>query len=364
MVQTPATEESAGLMRFTCTRCSAVKTQDIPKLEHTHSYSSVVTQPTCTAEGFTTYTCRCGHRYTTDYVAALGHSWLEATLSAPKTCRRCGITEGSPLPPIQAPAQITLLRPVASGVLVKSNKYATIDYSNTKDGYVMVQYLASTDKQLMAQVIGPTTTYTYMIELGEWTVFPLSDGNGDYTVKVYQNIEGNRYSTKLTLSISVTLEDEFAPFLRPNQYVNYENATNTMNQAASLLTDEMGVLEKVAIIYDYVSSTITYDYGKIDLLQPGYLPDLDRVLEEKTGICFDYAALMTAMLRSQNIPCKLVIGYANGGYHAWISVWSPETGWIDGAIYFTGTDWHLLDPTFAAGGADITKVNYVSKFIY
>ena len=401
VVTKPATEEAEGSKLFTCTACGTTKTQVIPKLEHTHRYSETVTAPTCTANGYTTYICGCGHRYTDKQTPALGHNWkatvtaptctesgfttyvchcgnrytsnetpanghdwIDATYTSPKTCKVCYITTGDPLPSIIKPAQITLLRPVASGTEVKSNKYATIDYSNTKDGYVMVKYLAETEKQLMVQVTGATTTYTYMIVPNEWTVFPLSDGNGDYTIKVYQNVDGDRYATKLTLTTHVQLEDEFAPFLRPNQYVNYENATQTMNTAAALLTDQMSMLEKVKIIYDYVTTNITYDYNKIDTLQSGYVPDLDLVLQQKTGICFDYAALMTAMLRTQNIPCKLVVGFADGGYHAWISVWSSETGWIDGAIYFSGTDWELLDPTFAANGADITKVNYVWKYIY
>ena len=40
---------------------------------HTHSYSSKVTDPTCLADGYTTYTCDCGHSYRDDEVAASGH---------------------------------------------------------------------------------------------------------------------------------------------------------------------------------------------------------------------------------------------------------------------------------------------------
>jgi hypothetical protein len=54
------------------------------------------------------------------------------------------------------------------------------------------------------------------------------------------------------------------------------------------------------------------------------------------------------MLRSQEIPTRLVIGYAGQAYHAWIDVWSEETGWINAMIYFDGAAWHLMDPTFAS----------------
>ena len=77
-----------------------------------------------------------------------------------------------------APALDTMLVPVASGTQTKENSKAVIDYSNTKDGYVMVKYTASTSKRLKAQLKGPTTTYTYNITAGEWETFPLSDGNG------------------------------------------------------------------------------------------------------------------------------------------------------------------------------------------
>ena len=37
---------------------------------HSHRYSSIVTSPTCTEQGYTTYTCACGDSYVGDYVDA------------------------------------------------------------------------------------------------------------------------------------------------------------------------------------------------------------------------------------------------------------------------------------------------------
>ena len=275
-------------------------------------------------------------------------------------------SEGEILQPSLKPAQITVLRPVASNVLTKSNQYVLIDYSNTKDGYVMVKFTESTSVRLKVQVVGPTTTYTYNLTPLEWTVFPLSDGNGSYQVKVYRNVVDNRYATVLAASFSVTLDDEFAPFLRPNQYVNYENANQTIQKTSEIIAGKNGRIEKAEAIYRYVVSNISYDYKKLENLPTTYLPDLDQVLKAKKGICFDYAALMTSMLRISNIPCKLVVGYAGTEYHAWISVWSPEQGWIDGVIFFDGTNWQHMDPTFAASGAAdrIASVNYTTKYIY
>ena len=274
--------------------------------------------------------------------------------------------EGDKLEQILQPGQIVLLRPEASGILTAANDYAIIDYSNSRDGYVMIKYVEETTKRLKVRIVGPTTTYTYNITVNEWTVFPLSDGNGDYQIKVLRNKEGNTYGNMLTTTINVTLDDEFAPFLRPNQYVNYENATQTMDKAAMLVAGITDPLDKVEVIFNFVVNNLTYDYEKAATVQSGYLPALDQVLEAKKGICFDYAALMAAMLRSQGIPCKLVVGFAGDVYHAWISVWSPDQGWVEGAIYFDGANWQLMDPTFASttGNPAITGVTYTYKYIY
>ncbi|MDD3347750.1 transglutaminase family protein [Oscillibacter sp.] len=273
----------------------------------------------------------------------------------------------------ETPALSTELMPVASGTKVKSNEKAKIDYSNIVDGYVMVRYTASTDKRLKTQVKGPTTTYTYNITAGEsWTTFPLSDGNGNYQVTVYENVSGTRYASVLSQTFTVTLKDEFAPFLRPNQYVNYENAPNTVAKAAELVAKKEEPLDKVTAVYDFVVNNITYDTKLAATVQSGYLPVLDTVLEKKTGICFDYAALMAGMLRSQGVPCKLVVGYAGSAYHAWISVWSEETGWVEGVVYFDGTTWQRMDPTFASSGKESPSVmkyigdgaNYTVKYLY
>lgn len=267
----------------------------------------------------------------------------------------------------------TVLEPVASGTAVKTNTKAVIDYSNIADGYVMVKYTASTAKKLKAQVKGPSgTTYTYNLTAGQWATFPLSDENGSYKVTVYENVSDMKYATVLSVSFTAAMTDPFAPFLRPNQYVNYSADSKTVAKAAELTKGESDPLEKVKAVYEFVVKNLTYDKQKAATVRSGYLPVLDTVLAQKKGICFDYAALMTAMLRSQDVPCKLVVGYAGTAYHAWISVYSGETGWITGAIYFDGTSWKLMDPTFASSGKQSDSVmkyigdgsHYTAKYIY
>ena len=56
---------------------------------HIHSYTAVVTEPTCTEEGYTTYTCECGDNYIDSYVDALGHDRIHHDGKAP-TCTKSG----------------------------------------------------------------------------------------------------------------------------------------------------------------------------------------------------------------------------------------------------------------------------------
>ena len=59
-------------------------------LTHVHDYKAVVTAPTCTEQGYTTYTCECGDSYIADWVDELGHDY-KAVVTAP-TCTEQGYT--------------------------------------------------------------------------------------------------------------------------------------------------------------------------------------------------------------------------------------------------------------------------------
>ena len=263
------------------------------------------------------------------------------------------------------PAVPVVLTPEASGEKRESCDVAEVDYSHTEDGYVMVRFTGDTEKRLKVLLKGPTTTYNYNLPKGEWTVFPLSDGNGDYQLGIYQNVSGKQYATVMMVEFSAELKNEFAPFLRPNQYVNFSEATEAVAVGLKVTKDREHPLEKVEAVYDYVVATLSYDDEKAANVKSGYLPVLDEVLESKKGICFDYAALMTAMLRSQEVPCKLVVGYAGSIYHSWISVWTEESGWVDGAIFFDGHQWKRMDPTFASSsGGDEEILDFIQNGTY
>ena len=281
---------------------------------------------------------------------------------------------GLEMVPLTASPANSILKPEAPGKLTKSNAKAVIDYSNTADGYVMVRFANSTNKELRVLVTGPSgTQYQYTLKKNAtYEVYPLSDGNGKYTIGVFEQVEGSKYSTAVSASIDVKLTNEFAPFLRPNQYVNFTEKSAVVTKAAELVKGKTSLIDKISAVYDYVIKNLTYDQKLAETVKSGYLPDVDAVMKAGKGICFDYAALMTAMLRSQGIPTRLVVGYASNVYHAWIDVYSETDGWIGSAIFFDGKEWKLMDPTFASGGNSSDQImryigdgkNYTAKFLY
>ena len=62
--------------------------------QHTHSYAAVVTAPTCTSDGYTTYSCSCGERYKADFIDALGHNYVDGI------CTRCGAKNSDDMPTV------------------------------------------------------------------------------------------------------------------------------------------------------------------------------------------------------------------------------------------------------------------------
>lgn len=253
-----------------------------------------------------------------------------------------------------------VLVPSADGTAVYENEFAVIDASNLSQGYVMVKYLGTCGK-VRFQAIGPDgATYSYLLgDSREYTTFPLSAGDGPYTLQVLENIGGTSYVIALSQDVEVKIADEFLPFLYPNQYVNFTPDSEAVALGSSLSEDASTDLDVVDSVYHYVIQNISYDTAKAQSVTTGYLPDIDETLSTKKGICFDYASLMAAMLRSQGIPTKLEVGYSGDAYHAWISTYVDDIGWIDNIIQFDGKSWELLDPTLAANNSSSSVGKYI-----
>lgn len=255
-------------------------------------------------------------------------------------------------------------------VLTSSDGAATVDYSNTSSGYCMIKY-AGAFSNLRSRFTGPngvTQQYSFPAD-GGYHAIPLTGGSGTYTFDILGNNGGTSYSVVMNGSFNASLSYSTVAFSRPNINVNYGSGTSCVQYAATLTRGCDTDLLKVRAIYNYVVSTFSYDRGKAaSVANAAYIPNLNAVWASKSGICYDYASTMAAMLRTQGIPTKVEVGYVNSSYHAWISCYVKEAGWIDNIIQFNGNSWKLMDPTFAStGGSNVDwakRSSYQVKYLY
>lgn len=249
----------------------------------------------------------------------------------------------------------------SSGTVIYGNELVTVDASNSSEGYVMVQY-TGTSAFVKVQITTPDgTIYTYDLQTGGYETFPLSGNDGDYKITILEPVQDEMYAIAFSTSIPVSIVDEFRPFLYPNQYVWFEPGSKSTALGIKISKNSSNDLDYVEQVYEYVIKHITYDEQLAENIRPGYLPNVDQTLDTGKGICLDYASLMAALLRSQSIPTKLEVGYSGDAYHAWISVYLTESGWINDIIQFDGKHWSLMDPTLAANNSSSSVKKYIGN---
>ena len=254
----------------------------------------------------------------------------------------------------RSPTMDEVLLPVADGVVVYGDSLVTIDYSHADQGYLMAKTNTDNHKRIKIQIMKDDATYNYDINKNnEYETYTFNMGDGRYTIRGLENVSGDRYAVLFTFNVDVQMAEENLPYLYPNQIVDFNSETEAVAKSFELTKDCKTELQRVQAIYDFCV-TITYDWDQMEAVQNSYvLPILDETLELKTGICFDYAALMSCMLRVQHIPCKVVTGYVEQGYHAWVEVYIDNVGWINPETYFEKKTWTLVDPTYdSMGGYD------------
>ena len=288
----------------------------------------------------------------------------------------CGDSNLSISPSSNTPKEIRdntplVLVPDPSGIEVFQSELYSIDVSNQSKGYIMVNYQGNSEK-IKLQITTPGgVPYTYLVtRYNQWVTYPLPGGDGVYNIQLFEvaDLANDLYAVVFTQELDVVIEDQLLPFLYPNNYVDFTPQSEVVNKGKELAGGATSDLEVITNIYNYVTKNISYDTEKAQSVEYGYVPNVDDTLATQKGICFDYASLMSAMLRSQGIPTRLEVGYAGEVYHAWISCYVDEIGWIDKIIQFDGVNWTLMDPTFAAGSGGSEYIgdgtHYQVKYSY
>lgn len=218
-----------------------------------------------------------------------------------------------------------------------SAESTAIDVSELSSGIVKVAYESNVSK-LKVMIEKNDKRYTYNLNnKGEYESFSLQMGNGAYKVSVLENIQGTQYKFITTETVTLDLKEQNEVYLTSVQNIDWDKNDQAIQKASELTKGLTSDQEKLEAIYNYIVANYRYDFDKLKNLQNDYLPDIDSILNSHKGICYDYASMFAAMMRSQGIPTKLVKGYTvnANGYHAWNEVYDSEKN-----------DWVTIDTTY------------------
>lgn len=240
---------------------------------------------------------------------------------------------------------------------VFANHNAKIDFTETnKNGTVKINTVLKFEEKIKVTITKnekDSMIYTYDLKNDKSIeAYPLQMGDGEYIIKVWQHVKGTTFKLILTAGYTVELANSNAPFLSPNQYVNFNENSKVVKKAAELTKNCKTDIEKIEKIYKYVINTLEYDAHRAATVQDDYLPSVDEIIAAGKGICFDYAAVLAAMLRSQGIPTKLVIGYVKNVdgdddiYHAWNKVYLEKGELTIHCVRLENSHLIRIDPTF------------------
>ncbi|MGN9165779.1 transglutaminase-like domain-containing protein [Tissierellaceae bacterium HCP3S3_D8] len=215
------------------------------------------------------------------------------------------------------------------------------------DGKILSIDSSNYGENMRVLVEKDASQYFYILN-NKVEVLPLQLGEGDYSIKILENIEGNRYRVVSKKTIFVPEFNQNESFLVSAQPVYWREGQAT-KLAMDLTREDVKTKQKVNSIYNYIIKNIAYDYNKAAALTDDYVPNIEETLNIKSGICYDYAALMAGMLRSLGIPTKLVKGYKNDLeiYHAWNEVLIEDK-------------WVIIDTTYDAA---FVKANIATSMI-
>lgn len=226
------------------------------------------------------------------------------------------------------------------------------DIQQLSSGLVKVSYASPADRKIKIAIEKDGTKVYYNLNNdGIAEGFPLQFGNGDYEIKVYENISGVQYKQVSSENVLLNLNDEKLVYLHSIQNINWDGSMLAIQKARELTGQLNTDFEKINAIYRYIIDNILYDHGKMSTIATSYIPDINETFKSGKGICYDFSSLFAAMLRSAGIPAKLVKGYTDNavGYHAWNEVYDS-----------TASSWVIIDTTYdsqiKASGAAFTMI--------
>lgn len=220
---------------------------------------------------------------------------------------------------------------ILKGVSINASK---IDNSQVLNGIVKINHKSNTS--VAVRIKKGNQKRDFLLQENDFV--PLQFGEGEYDVWLLEGVDGTKYKKIESQKVTYKPANKNSIYLQSFQGMTWNKDMEAMKLARELTKNAKHNEEKVRIIYNYITDNIEYDYDKVKTVKPGYAPDIDTILTSGKGICCDYSVLFSAMLRSLNIPTRVVEGYKNDikEFHAWNEVL------ING-------EWETIDTTYDAG---------------
>lgn len=179
---------------------------------------------------------------------------------------------------------------------------------------------------------------------------------GEFDSLVYDFVKMQKANDEWVFVDAPTLEENMTIFNKPKDLDKALQCTKNIpsnDDEIQTLSNEITKdcqddYEKVLKIHDWIAENIYYNYDAFYSGDYGSADALD-VLHSKCGVCEGYANLFAALVRAQNIPCRVQQGVALGiGTEP---VWSEETlslaksnhAWNEA---YVGDRWMIIDATW------------------
>ena len=272
---------------------------------------------------------------------------------------------------------MSALYPATGGDVYHANG-VSIDYSNASEGYVIITYSHPKHKKVRIKKDGGALM-TFDLPSDGPIVFPLSMGDGMYSITVYHLLSGDIYAQACGIDIMADIKEPTRPYLYPNTYCWYTPDSKCVKFADKLCKGMDTSSGKLAAIYSWVIGNIKYDYELAEKVQTErwWLPCPDEVLASGKSICFGFASLLAGLCRSQGIPTRIEVGKVkqpgckdDGVLHAYNAVYVLSEAVLPDGITVQPMKWFRLDPTLhslhpiSGLAAEWTAQDLLYKFEY
>ena len=132
---------------------------------------------------------------------------------------------------------------------------------------------------------------------------------------------------------SFNLSDDHFDMLEPSKFARPSPELESFMRIADLAKPEGDPLTALKTLQRAIYDSFEYQSGVTEVNSP-----IEVALEQRRGVCQDFAHIMTAIGRAWRIPCRYVSGYlyhkgsrdrsAADATHAWVEAYLPSLGWI------------------------------------